>query len=160
MNPRAAKNCTLHCTGDRTIRAGGYSLLEVMVASSICVVALVPALAILRDGISATEAIDKRHMVLLYAGEKREEQLAVVAATWTNASASGDFASEGHPDIRYSVTRSDSAANGGIQNQLMNVSVTAYDDTDGDDALDAGEPRTVLTTKVSKLATYESLAGS
>jgi Tfp pilus assembly protein PilV len=160
MNPRAAKNCTLHCTGDRTNRAGGYSLLEVMVASSICVVALVPALAILRDGISATEAIDKRHMVLLYAVEKMEEELAVVAATWTNASASGDFASEGHPDIRYSVARSDSAANGGIPNQLMNVSVTAYDDADGDDALDAGEPRTVLTTKVSKLATYESLAGS
>ncbi len=141
------------------MRRRGYSLLEVMLASSICAVALVPALAILRDGISATEAIDKRHMVLLYAVEKMEEQLAVVAANWTTAAASGDFASEGHPDIRYSVTRSDSAANGGIPNQLMNISVTAYDDVDGDDALDSGEPRTVLTTKVSKLATYESKAG-
>jgi len=131
-----------------------------MLASAICATALVPALAILRDGISATESIDKRHMVLLYAVEKMEEQLAVVAANWTTASAAGDFAAEGHPDIRYSVTRSDSAANGGISNQLMNVSVTAYHDSDGDDALDAGEPRTLLTTKVSKLATYETKAGS
>jgi Tfp pilus assembly protein PilV len=146
--------------GDRRPRAGGYSLLEVMLASAICAVALVPALAILRDGISATENIDKRHMVLLYAVEKMEEQLAVAAASWTTASAAGDFASEGHPDIRYSVTRSDSVANGGIPNQLMNISVTAYYDGDDDDALDTGEPRTVLTTKISKLATYESKASS
>lgn len=129
-------------------------------ASSICAIALVPALAILRDGIAATEVIDKRQMVLLYAVEKMEEQLAVAAATWNTTSTAGDFAAEGHPDIRYSVTRSDSVGSGGIPNQLMTVSVTAYYDSDGDGALDAGEPRTVLTTKVSKLATYESKASS
>jgi Tfp pilus assembly protein PilV len=144
---------------NRCVRRG-YSLLEVMLASTICAVALVPALAILRDGMLATETIDKRHMLLLYAVQTMEEQLAVVAANWTTATATGDFAAEGHADIRFSVTRSDSPASGGISNQLMRITVTAYSDDDGDDTLDSGEPRTVLTTKVSKLATYESIAGS
>ena len=144
----------------RMTRRRAYSLLEVMLASTICATALVPALAILRDGMLATEKIDTRHMMLLYGVQKMEEQLAVVAATWTTAAASGDYAADGHPSIRYSVTRSDSGASGGITNRLMSITVTVYSDDDGDDALDSGEARTVLTTKISKLATYESLAGS
>ena len=42
----------------------------------------------------------------------------------------------------------------------MSVTVTAYSDDNGNDALDADEPQTTLTTKISKLATYENLAGS
>src|SRR3990172_10186131 len=91
----------------RMTRRRAYSLLEVMLASTICATALVPALAILRDGMLATEKIDTRHMMLLYGVQKMEEQLAVVAATWTTAAASGDYAADGHPSIRYSVTRSD-----------------------------------------------------
>jgi hypothetical protein len=159
MNKRLRKSVP-RLTGSGRTRTCGYSLLEVLLASAICATALVPALAILRDGILATQAIDKRHMVLLYAVEKMEEQLAVVAASWTTASASGDFASEGHSDVRYDLARSDSPASGGITNQLMSITVTAYSDDDGDDTLDAGEPRTVLTTKVSKLANYETMAGS
>jgi hypothetical protein len=134
--------------------------LEVVLASAICASALVPALAILRDGILAAETIDTRHALLLYSVRKMEEQLAVVAANWTTGSASGDFSSEGHADIRYSVSRSDSAGNGGISNRLMAVTVTAYADDDGDDSLDAGEPRVILSTKISKLIAYETMAGS
>ena len=146
--------------GGRPLRPRGYSLLEVVLASAICVSALVPALAILRDGILAAEKIDTRHMLLLYGVRTMEEQLAVVSAGWTQGTASGDFASDGHSNIRYSVTRSDNAGNGGIANRLMAISVTAYDDEDGDDAPDAGEPQITFTTKISKLATYESMAGS
>jgi hypothetical protein len=138
----------------------GYSLLEVVLASSICVTALVPALTILRDGLASSERIDNRNMVLIYGVQKMEEQLAVVATSWTTATANGDLAAEGHPDIRYSVVRSDDPKNGGIPNRLMSITVTAYHDDDGDDALDADEPNTVLKTKISKLATYESMAGN
>jgi hypothetical protein len=137
-----------------------YSLLEVVLASAICATALVPALLILRDGILAAEKIDARHMVLIYGVEKMEEQLAVVAGTWAQGSLAGDFAADGHPGIRYTVSRSDSAGSGGITDRLMSITVTAYSDDDGDDALDANEPQTTLTTKISKLATYETLAGS
>ena len=138
----------------------GYSLLEVVLASAICATAIVPALAILRDGLLSAETIDKRHMLLIYGVQKMEEQMAVVAASWTTATQSGDFAADGHPNIRYNVTRSDSAGSGGITNRLMSITVTTYNDDDGDDNLDTGEPRTVLTTKISKLANYEALAGS
>ena len=42
----------------------------------------------------------------------------------------------------------------------MNVSVTTYSDDNGDDAMDASEMRTTLTTKIAKLVSYETKAGS
>jgi hypothetical protein len=138
----------------------GYSLLEVMLASTICAAALVPAMAILRDGMRNASTIDTRHMLHLFGVQMMEEQLATIGATWANGSQSGDFSADGHANLRYNVTRFDSAANGGIPNRLMAVTVTAYSDDNGNDALDAGESRTTFTTKVSKLANYEARAGS
>ena len=58
------------------------------------------------------------------------------------------------------MTRSDAPASGGIDNRLMNVSVTTYSDDNGNDAMDASEVRTTLTTKIGKLVSYENKAGS
>ena len=138
----------------------GYSLLEVVLASTICATALVPALAFLRDGTVLTDTIDKRHLLLIYGVTTMEEQMAVVAANWTEGTTSGDFATDGHANIRYTVTRSDDPASGGIVDRLMSISVTTYNDDDGDDTLDAAEMRTILTTKVGKLVTYENKASS
>jgi hypothetical protein len=142
----------------RTYR--GYSLLEVVLASTICATALVPALAYLRDGVTLADTIDKRHLILIYGVSKMEEQMSIVAATWAEGTSGGDFATDGHANIRYTVTRSDDPSSGGLADRLMYVSVTAYSDDDGDDALDTSELRTILTTKISKLATYESKANS
>jgi hypothetical protein len=140
--------------------SNAYSLLEVVLASAICATALVPALALMRDGVSLGETIDKRHLILIYGVSKMEEQMAVVAATWTTGTASGDFAADGHDNIRYTVTRSDDPASGGITNRLMAISVTTYCDDDADDLLDTSELRTVLTTKIGKLASYEYKASN
>jgi hypothetical protein len=136
----------------------GYSLLEVVLAASICATALVPALAFLRDSVRLGEIIDKRHLMTIYGVSKMEEQMSVVAATWATATVTGDFAADGHVDIRFTVTRSDSPASGGITGRLMVVSVTTYSDDDGDDVLDATEMQTTLTTKIAKLPTYENKA--
>jgi hypothetical protein len=137
-----------------------YSLLEVVMASTICATALVPALALMRDGMTLADSIDKRHMLLAYSVSKMEEQLAVVAASWMEGTASGDFAADGHASIRYTVSRSDAPASGGIDDRLMNISVTTYSDDDGDDAMDAAEARITVTTKIGKLVSYETMAGS
>jgi hypothetical protein len=137
-----------------------YSLLEVVLASGICATALVPALALLRDSMTLADNIDTRHLLVLYGVSKMEEQLAVVAATWTTGTANGDFAADGHANIRYTVTRSDNPASGGITGRLMNVAVTTYSDDDGDDTMDATEMRTTLTTKIGKLVSYENKAAS
>ena len=144
-------------------RAGarrGYSMLEVMLASTICLTALVPALAILRDGMTLGDTIDKRHLLLTYSVSKMEEQLAVAAAAWTTGTLTGNFATDGHTSVRYNVTRSDAAAAGGIVGKLMVVTVTTYSDDNGNSAMDSSEARTTMTTKVAKLVSYVTKAGS
>jgi hypothetical protein len=135
-----------------------YSLLEVVLASGICASALVPALALVRDGVTLADRIDARHLLLLYGVSKMEQQLAVVAASWTEGTFTGNFAAEGHANVRYIVTQSDDAASGGINGRLMSVSVTTYRDDDSDGSLDATEMRNVLTTKIGKLTSYENKA--
>lgn len=137
-----------------------YSLLEVVLASAICASALVPALAVLRDGVALGDIIDTRHLLLTYGVSKMEEQLAVVGATWATGTVTGNFASDGQSSIRYSVTRSDSAGSGGITNQLMCVTVTTYSDDNGNSTMDSSEARVVLTTKIAKLVSYETKASS
>ncbi|MEX2317814.1 MAG: hypothetical protein WD669_11720 [Pirellulales bacterium] len=141
-------------------RTKGYSLLEVVLASAICTTALVTALAILREGVSNAGKIDTRHLMLIYGVSKMEEQLAVVAASWATGTLNGDFASDGFADIRFTATRTDNPASGGITNQLMSISVTVYSDDDSDDTLDANEMQSIFTTKIGKMANYESMAGS
>jgi hypothetical protein len=138
----------------------GYSLLEVVLASTICMTALVPALAILRDGMANASKIDTRQLLLVYGVSKMEEQEAIVAASWASGTTTGSFAADGAAGIRYSVMRSDAPASGGLTNQLMNISVTVYSDDNGNAALDAGEAQTTFTTKISKLANYVGIAGS
>jgi hypothetical protein len=154
--PRLSRGIACRHTGVRS----AYSLLEVVLASAICASALVPALAVMRDGMALGDIIDTRHLLLTYGVSKMEEQLAIVGATWATGTITGNFASDGQAGIRFSVTRSDSAGSGGITNRLMSVSVTTYGDDNGNSALDSGEAQLTLTTKVSKLVSYESKASS
>jgi hypothetical protein len=144
----------------RTSRRRAYSLLEVVLASSICATALVPALAVLRDGMGLADTIDIRHRLLTYGVSKMEEQTAIVAATWATGTVTGDFAADGQSEIRFTVTRSDSAGNGGITNRLMNITVTTYSDDNGNDVMDASEARSVFTTKIGKSVSYATKASS
>jgi hypothetical protein len=146
-----------HYAGSRSRSRRAYSLLEVALASSICATAIVPALALMRDGMSNLTKIDIDHMLLLYGVQKMEEQQAICARSWTTGSTTGNFAADGNSSIRYSVTQSDSAGSGGITNRLMYISVTTYYDANGNSAMDTGESRLTFTTKVAKLATYQAL---
>jgi hypothetical protein len=141
-------------------RRRGYSMLEVVLASSICITAIVPALAMLRDGIALGEIIDTRHLLLTYGVSKMEEQLAVAGASWTTGTLTGNFSADGQPSIRFSVTRSDAAVDGGIVGKLMVVSVTTYSDDNGNNAMDTSEARTTMTTKVAKLTSYVTKAAN
>src|SRR3954462_13409030 len=138
----------------------GYSMIEVVLASSICITAIVPALAMLRDGIALGDMIDTRHLLLTYSVSKMEEQLALIGASWPTGTVTGNFASDGQSTIRYSVTRSDAVVDGGIVGKLMVVTVTTYSDDNGNSAMDASEARTTMTTKVAKLVSYVTKASS
>lgn len=134
-----------------------YSLLELVLAVALVGGTLVPALALMRDGMELSRTTDQRLLLSNYAVQKLEERLALVAAGWTTPvddSTTGDLAADGFSSIRYIVTWSDLAANGGLPDQLMHITVTAYLDEDGDDTFDASEPSSVFRTKIAKLATY------
>jgi hypothetical protein len=139
---------------------GGYSLLEVVLATGICTTALVTALSLMRTGMVNSGTIDTRHLMVVFGVSKMEEQLAVVAASWSTGTIGGDFSADGHPDIRYTVTRSDAPASGGLTNRLMNVTLTVYSDANGNDAMDASEMRSVFTTKIGNSINYQGIAGS
>ena len=127
-------------------------------ASVLAAVALVGALAMLRDGMAASKTIDDRQLLTNYAVSILEEQQALVAGSWTSGAVAGDFATDGNSEIRYAATRSDAVVDGGMVDQLMHIQVTTYVDADGNDALDASEKQCSFRTKVGKFATYEALA--
>lgn len=135
----------------------GFSLLEVLMASTLAAIALVSSLALLRDGMELSETIDNRLMITNYAVSEVERQLADVATNWTNGTQAGDFAADGHADIRYIANRSDAASDGGIADKLMHIQVTTYLDANGDNALSADEKSCTFRTKIGKFATYEAL---
>jgi hypothetical protein len=137
-----------------------YSLLEVVMAGGICASALVPTLALMRDSMTVADNIDTRHLLLVYGVSKMEEELAVVAATWATGTVTGDFAADGHANIRYTAVRTDNPISGGISGRLMSVTITTYSDDDGDDNMDASEMRTIVTTKIGKFVSYENMASS
>lgn len=141
-------------------RLPGYSLLEVLAAAALMALALLPALAIFRDGIAWSRDVDHRQRLLLYGVNKLEEQMALVGATWVTGSTEGDFAADGHADIRYSAQRSDDPSDGGLVNRLMAITITIYHDANNNDSLDVSELRIDFTTKIGRFATYESAAGS
>ena len=138
----------------------GFSLLEVIAASALMALALVPALAIFRDGMALSRGVDTQELLLTYGVRELEDQLASTAAAWANGTSNGDCAGDGHASIRYTAVRSDNPVDGGITNRLMNITVTTYHDADNDDVMDASEQRVVMTTKLGRFATYEALSGS
>jgi len=129
-------------------------MIEVVLASSICITAIVPALSMLRNGIALGEIIDTRHLLLTCSVSKMEEQLAIIGASWSTGTITGNFASDGQPTIRYNVTRYDAVVDGGVVGKLMVVTVTTYSDDNGNNAMDTTEARTTMSTKVAKLVSY------
>lgn len=138
----------------------GSTLLEVIVAGTLLAIALVPALRIMRDGLSIGRQLDERDLMVTFCTSTLEEHLALASADWQEGAYSGDLSTYGHPELRYSVTKSDDAAGGGIADELMVITATVWCDEDSDGLLDTGEPSIVLASKVAKLSGYQEQAGS
>jgi len=134
----------------------GFSLLEMVAAAVLMTSILAPSLSVMRDSMSKSRELHRRNLLANYAVRVLEDQSALVATNWVNESIAGSFSSDGHPNVRYTGSKSDAIADGGLVNQLMHVQVTVYDDADADSALDAGELRVDYRTKVAKLNSYEN----
>ncbi len=135
-------------------RRRGSSLLEIILAGTLMAVTLVPALRLLRDGLRISREVETLQLLTTFCTGKLEEHLALVSNDWQTGNYTGDFSAEGYPNLQFEVERSDSGGDGGISDELMAVTATAWDDLDGDLSLDNDEPAVVLGSKVAKLTSY------
>lgn len=134
----------------------GFSLLEMLAAAALVTGTVVPALSVIRDAMTQSRELHRRHLLANYAVRLLEDHTAYVAKNWINTTTTGNFSADGHASINYTLTRSDAVIDGGLVNQLMNLEVTVYDDADGDSTLDVGEIQETYRTKVAKLNSYEN----
>jgi len=127
-------------------------------AASLTALAIVPALSVMRDSIDLGTSLDTQNMITTLCVAKLEEHLALAAATFVATNESGDFSSDGFGQLRYRVTRSTAAADGGIPDQLMAVTVTVWNDADNNSVQDADESSLTLASKIAKMAKYQDAA--
>ncbi|MCH8922966.1 MAG: hypothetical protein IIA67_07440 [Planctomycetes bacterium] len=139
-------------------RRHGHTLVELAAAGSLLAVALVPALAFLRDSFVRSRQLDTQNAMTSFCTSKLDEQLAQTSGSWATGSVSGDFSADGFAQLRFRVDRSDLSVDGGIVGRLMAVTATVWHDLDADTTLDADEPSVTFASKIAKLARYEDEA--
>ncbi len=133
-----------------------FSLLEMVMAATLVVGTLVPTMTVMRDAMAKSRDLNRRNLLSNYAVSVLENQASVAIKNWTNTTATGNFAADGHPNIRYSAFRSDTGVNGGISNQLMHIQVTVFDDFNNDTLVSANELNVIYRTKVARLQSYDN----
>lgn len=137
----------------------GQTLLELVVASVLLAATLAPALRLTRDAMRTDREIETAAVLNSYCISEMERHMALGAADWSTGTSSGSFASQGYPNLRYEVVRSDNPADGGIESELMAIISTVWQDVDGNGEWDAGEPRVVYATKIAAMSGYQETAG-
>jgi type II secretory pathway component PulJ len=163
MRPvRAHRQRTVH-TGQcpRRYRRAGVSLLELIAASTILAMTLVPSLRLMRDSLKVSRQLEVRECLTTTAMGALEHQAQQVAAKWQMTSGTdrsyGQLA--GYPQVVVDFETSDSPLRGGIKDSLAVVSVSAFDDQNSNGRHDGSESAVRFATKVARLQSY-SLEGS
>ena len=101
-----------------------------------------------------SRAIETRELATTLCVSTMEQRLAETSHAWDEGAFSGDFAAIGYGSLRYYVACSDAPADGGIDDRLMAIAATVWEDADGDAALDAGEIAVSMASKAAKLESY------
>jgi hypothetical protein len=136
-------------------RKQGQTLLELVGATTIIALTLVPALRMMRDSMRISRQTEQANLMATLAASKLEEHLLKAAGSWTSATVTGNFSADGYATFKFQVVRSDSAAAGGISGALMSITSTVWEDIDNDNVVDASELRSVFASKLAKNAAYE-----
>ena len=134
----------------------GNTLIELVAASSIIAIALVPALRIMRDALAVEEDGEYATAMSTLCAGQLEQTLAKTAAAWNTNPESGNYSSLGYSRLKYSVTKSDAPASGGLTGTLIAVTVIVWDDADSNGVLNVGEKSVQFSSKLAKLAAYNS----
>lgn len=136
----------------KRVRSTGQTLLEMIAATTIVSIALVPALRLMRDSIGNGAQAENANILATYSMSKLEEHMARTAANWDTTTASG--AIPNYPGLRFQVTKVDE----GIGSGLMRITSIAYEDGNGNSTWDATERRVIFVSKIARNAAYEQEA--
>ena len=142
----------------RRRKTRAYTLLELVAATAIAGMLLVGTMALMRDSMALSRKVEVQNDVSTLCVSKLEEHLAEAAAKFTSTTSNGSFASDGRPEICFSVVCSDSPLNGGISGRLMSVISTVWEDVDNNKTLGPDEVSVTLASKVAKMALYQNEA--
>jgi hypothetical protein len=165
LQTRASPKQAMPQTHRRIVR-GGQSLLELIGATTIIALALVPALRVMRDALRAGQDTETANLMATLAAGRLEQFLLLSAGEWgsipagnpwTTTTNTGNYAAEGYPNLKFSVVRTDKAP-AGIASRLLSITATVWNDLDNDNVLDAGEPRSVFASKLARIVAYTNEA--
>ena len=134
----------------------GNTLIELVAATTVLAIALVPALRLMRDALAVEEEIEYAAAMSTLCVNQLEQSLAKTEAAWNTTAESGSYSSLGYSRLKYTVSKSDAPANGGLTNRLIAITATVWDDADSDNVLDTGEKRVQFSSKLAKLAVYNT----
>lgn len=132
-------------------RKKGQTLLELVAATTIIAVALVPALRIMRDTMRIGRESETANLLATFAASKLEEHLVRTAGTWDTTTDADLIPGYEARLLRYSVTKVDETG-------LMRLTSRAWEDTDNDTTWDAGEMQVNFSTKVARNVAYQQEA--
>ena len=130
-------------------------MLELIVATTIISIALVPALKLTRSSVLNIEVLERSELTVSLATSKLEEELARTAANWDLSARSGNFAAIGRPELLFQSKKSDMIDDGGVPGSLAVIDVIVWHDVNGSGGFDSNEPQTRLMTKIAKVVSYE-----
>ena len=139
-------------------RVAGFSLLEMLLATALVAGTLVPTMSVMREAMQRSREAAQQTRLAMYAVELLEGAAARTMHDWTSDVSEGNFAADGFPRVRFSLSRSDAPSDGGVINRLMHIQVEVYDDRNNDSIWTLGEPQVAFRTKVAKLLSYENEA--
>jgi type II secretory pathway pseudopilin PulG len=135
----------------RQSRRSGQTLLELVAATTIIAIALVPALKVMRDSIRVGRETEIANLLATYSSSKLEEHLVRTAASWDTTTDADLIPGYESQLLRYSVTKVDETG-------LMRLTSRAWEDSNDNTIWDAGEMQVNFSTKVARNVAYQQEA--
>lgn len=124
-------------------------MLDVVTASIMTAVVLVPSMNIMRRSLAITTANELRQEMSTLATSTMERQLAASTVNFRRQSYSGLHRVSGQL-LRYRVIASDRTDYGGVAGQLLGIAVTTWHDENRNRRPDSGEATLTLYSKVAR----------
>ena len=133
------------------LRTAGSSLLEVMAATVLGSMLLIPMVTILVDCAKWSRRIELQSELLTLVDSCVDETKFNLANLFVPGQKAGSFAAQGYPDVRYQVSCL-VPIEADIRGKYLEIRISAWVDLDSDGIYDSGqEPKQDIVTGFAKL---------